>query len=684
VSRLSIASRRLLAAALPTLGALAGLASLLLSPPVYVGEAIVALEAGHGSGETPTPEALLRDEGRRALEKAMPQGASAVERFLARLSWAPAPSAQLHRIRFEHPDAAVAAAGANTAAEALVELFLPGAEDGTLRRHLARLEADMRQLSDVHPPDGGLADERRRAAAQGLEDIGQQYARARAARLDLEARWTALRQSQSAGEASWIDSPELASLREDLQRLEQRRDQLAVRFGPLWPEMKDAVSQVEAARARLQAEAQRLAAEALQEAEADYQQALAQERALERSLRAQQRELQTLDERQRLRQGQTQRLQQLEAEASEVRRRLEGAPGASGARAHIVARATPPSVPRGVPGWGRVLAGVLVGLVAGAGLARLSERLDPTLRLPGEAERAIDAPLLATVPEVVGGLPPGLLRLESAPPPGSDAPVEPLAAAARGFRDLRTGLLLARAGEPARVVLVTGCRRGEGKTTVAAHLALALARRGAHVLLIDAHLTRPRAHRLFGLSPGPGLVDVLNGTIPLEEAVRQTSEPGLHLMPAGDVNGGGTDLLDAASLRHLRDRLLAPGRFQHLVLDAGDVGSAAAPERLTVACTGILIVLRAGRNPRSTVRQTAATLRRHGAPHLAGVWIGPEAAPARTRPPVERAPQVEEPAAPRDPAPREWSQEPGEPPAIDPELIRRLDRLRERLGRTRG
>jgi Mrp family chromosome partitioning ATPase len=685
VSHLSIASRRLLAAALPALGALGGLASLALSPPVYVGRAMLALEAESGGREAPTPDALLREEGRRILSRALPAGGAAgVDLFLARLSWAAASEPFLHELRFEHPEPAVAAAGANTAAEALVELFRPPSEGGELRRRLARVEAELSRLSAERPRHGDLAEERRRAAAQALEDLGQQYSRARAARLDLEARWSALRQSHASGEAGWIDSPELASLREDLQRLEQRRDQLAVRFGPLWPEMKDTVSQIEAARARLHTEAQRLAQEALREAEADYQQALAQERALERSMRAQKAELRALDEHRDLQQEQTRRIQELEAERSALQQRLAAAAGALAGRARIVSRAVPPPAPGGVPAWARVLVGVFGGLFLGVALSRLGERIDPTLRLPGEAERAIDAPLLATVPEVPGGLPGGLLRLESAPPPGSDAPVEPLAAAARGFRDLRTGLLLTRAGEPARVLLVTACRRGEGKTTVAAHLALALARRGAHVLLIDAHLTRPRAHRLFGLSAGPGLVDVLNGTVPLEEAVRPTSEPGLHLMPAGDVDGGGADLLDAASLRHLRDRLLAPGRLQHLVIDAGDVGSAAAPERLTVACSGILIVLRAGRNQRSKVRQAAATLRRHGAPHLAGVWIGPESAPAPARRTPERVPAEEAPPAPSQPSSREESRPEGGPPAIDPELIRRLDRLRDRLGRTRG
>jgi Mrp family chromosome partitioning ATPase len=449
--------------------------------------------------------------------------------------------------------------------------------------------------------------------------------------------------------------------------------------------MREIAGRLAAVEQRLSTESSRLAEEAVRATEGDYRQALAQERALERSLGVQKQEIQSLRERETAEEGRRGKRGRLEAEMASLHERLDFAaaePGAP-ARLQIIQPASAAGVHRGLPLSARLAAGLLIGLALGLGVRRAAEKLDPALTHAPAAEAALGAPILAVLPEVPGGLPPGLLRLESAPPPGAEGPIDPLAAAARGLRDLRTGLLLARGGEPARMVLVTACRRGEGKTTVAAHLALALARRGTRVLLIDGHPQRPRAHRLFGASPGPGLIDVLTGTVKLEEAVRATEESGLFLMPAGDAGGGGAERLDAASLRHLRDRLLQPGRFQHLVIDAGDVGSTAAPERLVVACSATLIVVRAGRNSRSAVRQAAATLRRHGAPHLAGVWIGPEAAarPSRT---VEPAPEPMPEAGPLAAhGGGALAPETEGSPALTADVMRRLELLRDRLGRPR-
>ena len=348
--------------------------------------------------------------------------------------------------------------------------------------------------------------------------------------------------------------------------------------------------------------------------------------------------------------------------------------------------ASPPPARHVMSASARFVLGALAGLFLALVTQRVLWRLDPPLKSLAEAEATLDAPFLASLPEIPGGAPAGPLRLESAPAVGTEGPISPLAEAARGFRDLRTGVLLAQGGDAARVLLVTACRRGEGKSFVASHLALSLAQRGTRVLLIDAHLRRPRIHRIFGVAPGPGLIDALAGRVRLEEAVRATDHPGLFILPAGDVNGGGHELLDAASLRHLRDRLLQPTRFDHLVIDAGDINSAATPERLVVACAGVLILVRAGRTLARELRISAATVRRHGISFLAGVWIGGRPSPGRTQ---QAAPEpvktsiwgpVNEPVSTPQAVPVEGAQADN----LDPEAARRLERLRDRFGRERG
>ena len=81
----------------------------------------------------------------------------------------------------------------------------------------------------------------------------------------------------------------------------------------------------------------------------------------------------------------------------------------------------------------------------------------------------------------------------------------------RGFETLLGSLAIAGNERPLRSLLLTSAAPGEGKTVVAANLAIALARTGRRVLLVDADLHRPRLHRVFGCEPGPGLEDLLVG-----------------------------------------------------------------------------------------------------------------------------------------------------------------------------
>jgi capsular exopolysaccharide synthesis family protein len=98
---------------------------------------------------------------------------------------------------------------------------------------------------------------------------------------------------------------------------------------------------------------------------------------------------------------------------------------------------------------------------------------------------------------------------------------------------IRTMLLRDARSSGLRLVMVTSAVSGEGKTTLASHLAGSLARAGRRTLLVDCDLRRPSAHQLFEQPSHPGLSEVLLGEVPVAEAVRETAVPGLWLLPAG-------------------------------------------------------------------------------------------------------------------------------------------------------
>jgi capsular exopolysaccharide synthesis family protein len=133
---------------------------------------------------------------------------------------------------------------------------------------------------------------------------------------------------------------------------------------------------------------------------------------------------------------------------------------------------------------------------------------------------------------------------------------------------LRTFLLRA-AGDGPHVVLVTSAAKGEGKTTLASHLAASLAWSGRRTLLVDGDLRKPAAHTLFGLPPGPGFSEVLRGEAPAGEVIRPTAIEGLWILPAGQWDRRAIHALaqeeTATLFRQLREE------FDYVVVDSSPV-----------------------------------------------------------------------------------------------------------------
>src|SRR5437660_477391 len=151
----------------------------------------------------------------------------------------------------------------------------------------------------------------------------------------------------------------------------------------------------------------------------------------------------------------------------------------------------------------------LVGLVGGIGLALLREYLDNTVKSPDDIEALARLPSLAVVPQFSGssgGNRRGFLPSFSGN--GHEKRMElvaqhlPKSQISEAFRALRTSILLSQADHPPQVILVTSALPREGKTTVAANLAVTLAQLGDSTVLVDADLRKPGIGRLLNLGPG--------------------------------------------------------------------------------------------------------------------------------------------------------------------------------------
>ncbi len=325
----------------------------------------------------------------------------------------------------------------------------------------------------------------------------------------------------------------------------------------------------------------------------------------------------------------------------------------------------------GIPRSIQLGLGLLLGLVFGLAAAVLAEAMNRAVRRPEELPHALGAPELGLIPRIsptqsrsaqgrrllVSGtghgensrLPAELVVTW----PGSPSPE------AEAFRTLRISLSFQWQDGP-RTLVVTSAAPQEGKTLVAANLAATFARGGAHVLLVDCDIHRPRLHRVFRVSRSPGLMELLRPdsgpvlqevsgppavptytfapwlnrsepvpagitrgtTVEWHPAIRKTPVERLSLLPCGAVSSNASDLLEPS---RLRDRLAELHKhFDIIVLDTPPVLVSADAATLAASADGVVMIVRAGRTDRGAADLAYQRLTAAGGRVLGAVLNDPD------------------------------------------------------------
>jgi succinoglycan biosynthesis transport protein ExoP len=261
--------------------------------------------------------------------------------------------------------------------------------------------------------------------------------------------------------------------------------------------------------------------------------------------------------------------------------------------------------------------GAVLGLLLGLGLALLLERLDNRIRRPEDLETIYRLPALGVVPK------------SSALDGGGKRVVLPRAEA-EVFSLIRAHLRSFNIGRDLRTVFVASPAPGDGKSTIACHLAEAAARSGSRVLLLEVDLRQPTLSRQLDIQSGPGLADVLIGAIPMDEATQTVSlaPPGegvtrrtLDVLAAGAVlppNPG--ELLESAAMGIVLQR--AKSTYDLVVIDTPPLAAVSDAFPLLTKVDGVVIVGWVGRSRRDAAEQLHQVLASSGAPLLGVIANG--------------------------------------------------------------
>lgn len=184
--------------------------------------------------------------------------------------------------------------------------------------------------------------------------------------------------------------------------------------------------------------------------------------------------------------------------------------------------------------------------------------------------------------------------------------LDPMAAASEAFRVLRTNLQFMGLDQPVKSILVTSALPDEGKSTVAANLAIAFAQAGVNVCLVDADLRRPRIAKIFGVENWQGLTSAAVSLNGLEGHLKPSQVPGLTLMTSGPIPPNPAEVLASARMTTLLEEL--GQQFDTVIIDSPPALAVADAAVLAPKVDGVLLVTRAGKVARKQVTQAKEAL----------------------------------------------------------------------------
>jgi capsular exopolysaccharide synthesis family protein len=242
---------------------------------------------------------------------------------------------------------------------------------------------------------------------------------------------------------------------------------------------------------------------------------------------------------------------------------------------------------------------LIIGLLLGVGLAVLRDFLDRSIKTPEELETAIGIPVVGTIPP---------FKASKQPIPVAE---QPRTAAAEAFRKLRTNFAFLGVDRQSLCCVITSPAATDGKSTVVANLAVALAQAGQRVVIVDADLRRPTLHRLFGLQQRVGATTVLLDRAGLHDAVQYLGPDMPAVLTSGQLPPNPAELLGSKRMEDLLASLRSA--YEVVLVDCAPVLPVTDPMVVSRFADGILLIARAGATTRDQVQAARAVSSKAGA-----------------------------------------------------------------------
>ncbi|MEE4207783.1 MAG: polysaccharide biosynthesis tyrosine autokinase [Parvularcula sp.] len=426
-----------------------------------------------------------------------------------------------------------------------------------------------------------------------LGSISARFADARAARIAAEQKWRAIQELPASQLPEVQNNAALQTLIADRTQKRAELAELRQRYNDQFPQITDLLAQIEILDAQINA----TTADVKATVRNAYLVARSQEQALER-------ELGSLSNDSLAEQDEMVQLTVLEREAEALRQQLQSllqrynqissAANVDSGNMTKIESALVPGAPYAPSLLNNLGLSLVLGLGIAGGLAVLREMFDDRVRSLEEIEQKIDLPMIGHTPHVDEKH----IDTESA---------NQFTSLMEAYASIKAAIEFSLP-RSRNVLQLTSTSEGEGKTTTAVVLAELFARSGRKTLLVDADLRRPSVAKLLEIDrPNVGLVEVLLGHAPLEDAIVRGVHENLDVLPVGAVPPNPSEILASPELADFIEK--HRDEYSLIIFDSCPVLGLADAPTISRLVDGTIFVLEANKVPFSQARSAIKRLR---------------------------------------------------------------------------
>ncbi len=542
--------------------------------------------------------------------------AALVQRVLAGLDVEPIADTRLVDVSFSAPDPRLAAEVANAVTRLYLDHHLETrfAASQEAVDWLDRRVQDMREkvekaelaLQTYKEEHGAVSLEARQSVVvQQLAELSSALTKANTDFIGLQTLHREVQQAAAEPDEldaipSVVQNGLIQTLRQDDAALQHRAAELEERWGPKHPGMAGIRAKIRAMRGKIRTEVHKV----LRGISTDYNVSKARVDALRDALEAKKQEAQQFNKiaiQYGVLKREADTNKQLYNALLTSMKEMRISAGLKRNNLHIVDAAEVPGTPIKPRPVAILLRTSLVALVLGVGLALLLESLDTTIKTPEEAEQLLRLPIIGAVGRFKNGR-----RDASIPGANLVTMQQPRSQAAEAFKTLRANLLMNDAATPHKVFLVTSPHPKDGKTTVAANLAVAMAQMDMRVLLVDADLRNPRLHKIFEIDDKAGLSRLLLEAQYEDIMAQHVMANALSLVPAGVSPPNPSELLGSGRMRRFIE--IARESYDMVIIDTPPLLAFSDALVASSLADGAIVVLRSGATPRQHARRILTQL----------------------------------------------------------------------------